>query len=194
MAVDRRALWLGGVVIAAIVAVMAVRSNDPPSAPAGSRPRAPAAQNARDAVDTQPVAVNLGALARERGEPEAMGRNPFRFQPKPPPPPPPSAFSPPPGAGAGAGNSSVFTPVMPPRPTGPPPPPPITLKFIGVVGKVQDGKIVQIAVLSDGRNTDSGTEGKIVFGQYQILKIGTESIDLAYADGRGRQTIRLTGQ
>jgi hypothetical protein len=29
---------------------------------------------------------------------------------------------------------------------------------------------------------------------YQILKIGAESIELAYADGRGRQTIRMTGQ
>jgi len=27
-----------------------------------------------------------------------------------------------------------------------------------------------------------------------IVKIGTESIEMTYADGRGRQMIRLTGQ
>ena len=39
-----------------------------------------------------------------------------------------------------------------------------------------------------------GKEGDIIDGRYRILKIGTESIEIAYLDGRGRQTIRLTGQ
>ena len=39
-----------------------------------------------------------------------------------------------------------------------------------------------------------GKEGDIIDGRYRILKIGTESIEMAYLDGRGRQTIRLTGQ
>ena len=39
-----------------------------------------------------------------------------------------------------------------------------------------------------------GKEGDIIDGRYRILKIGTESIEMAYPDGRGRQTIRLTGQ
>ena len=39
-----------------------------------------------------------------------------------------------------------------------------------------------------------GKEGDIIDGRYRILKIGTESIEMAYVDGRGRQTIRLTGQ
>jgi hypothetical protein len=64
------------------------------------------------------------------------------------------------------------------------------LKFIGVVE--QGGK--RVAVLSDGRSIPSGTEGAIILGQYRILKIGTESIEMSYVDGRGRQTIRLTGQ
>jgi hypothetical protein len=52
------------------------------------------------------------------------------------------------------------------------------------------------AVLSvgDGRSPLHGKEGDIIDGRYRILKIGTESIDMAYLDGRGRQTIRLTGQ
>jgi hypothetical protein len=34
----------------------------------------------------------------------------------------------------------------------------------------------------------------IIDGRFRILSIGTESLDIAYADGRGRQTLRLTGQ
>ena len=53
----------------------------------------------------------------------------------------------------------------------------------------------KIAVLSDGNGPPQhGKEGEIVLGRYRILKIGVESIEIAYADGRGRQTIRQTGQ
>ena len=49
-------------------------------------------------------------------------------------------------------------------------------------------------VLSDGLGQpQTGTEGQVVFGKYRILKIGVESIEMAYLDGRGRQTIRLSG-
>jgi hypothetical protein len=78
-------------------------------------------------------------------------------------------------------------------PTGPPPPPPIPLKFIGIVN--QGNKRVAVLTTTDGRSgPQSGVEGDIILGQYQILKIGNESIEMAYFDGRGRQTIRLTGQ
>ena len=84
---------------------------------------------------------------------------------------------------------------MPVAPAGPPPPPPlapITLKFIGIVDAPSHGE--KIAILSDGRNAPFyGKEGAIIEGRYRILKIGVESVELAYADGRGRQTIRLTG-
>jgi hypothetical protein len=80
----------------------------------------------------------------------------------------------------------------PPRvPTGPPPPPAIALKFIGMV---QTASGMKIAVLSDGKRVIQGREGEQIEGRYTILKIGTESLDIAYIDGRGRQTIRLTGQ
>ena len=50
-------------------------------------------------------------------------------------------------------------------------------------------------MLSDGRGAPFyGKEGEVVDGRYRILKIGVESIEIAYADGRGRQTIRQTGQ
>ena len=79
-------------------------------------------------------------------------------------------------------------------PTGPPPPPPlppIALKFIGVLESTNTQKI---AVLSDGRGAPLyGKEGDTISGQYRILRIGVESIEMAYLDGRGRQTIRLSG-
>jgi hypothetical protein len=78
-------------------------------------------------------------------------------------------------------------------PPGPPPLPPIPLKFIGLVEGSTTAR--KIAVLSDSKGlVVHGTEGAIIDGRYRILAIGTESIDIAYADGRGRQTLRLTGQ
>ncbi|PYR18152.1 MAG: hypothetical protein DMF94_21065 [Acidobacteria bacterium] len=66
-----------------------------------------------------------------------------------------------------------------------PPPPPI-----GLMGL--PSRDVKIAVLSDGVNLPFyGKEGEVVLGRYRILKIGVESIEIAYIDGRGRQTIRI---
>ena len=49
-------------------------------------------------------------------------------------------------------------------------------------------------MLSDGRGAPLyGNEGDIIEGRYRILRIGVESIEMAYLDGRGRQTIRLSG-
>ena len=46
----------------------------------------------------------------------------------------------------------------------------------------------------NGGDIVNGKEGDIIDGRYRLLKIGVESADLAYVDGRGRQTIRLSGQ
>ena len=43
-------------------------------------------------------------------------------------------------------------------------------------------------------STDEIKEGDIIEGRYRVLRIGTDSADLIYVDGRGRQTIRLSGQ
>jgi len=123
--------------------------------------------------------VHLEALDAERPKPEASGRDLFRFKPKPPPQHP-----------------TTPQPARPvdvaPAPTGPPPPPPIALKFIGIIDAGQSKKVV--AVLSDGKGAPVyGSEGETVLGQYRILRIGTESIEISYLDGRGRQTIRFTG-
>jgi hypothetical protein len=83
-------------------------------------------------------------------------------------------------------------PTGPAGPAGPAQPPPIPLKFIGIVEA--PGQLKRIAALVDttGR-AFGGAEGDVVAGQYRILKIGVESIEMSYLDGRGRQTIRLTG-
>jgi len=159
----------------------------------GPSPRPPAASNQRtlpgqsrgkqNAGDTAP-AVHLDALQRERPSPADGERNVFRFKPKAAPPPP-SASRP-------GGSSPSTAPIAPAAPAGPPPPPPIMLKFIGVME--QPGTRVRIAVLTDGQGPPMfGSEGGTVAGRYRVIRIGVESIELSYLDGRGRQTIRLTG-
>ena len=50
-------------------------------------------------------------------------------------------------------------------------------------------------MLSDGRgNVFYGKEGDTIEGRYRMVKIDREVIELSYVDGRGRQTIRLSGQ
>src|SRR5437867_3184152 len=183
----RQQLLLGA--LAVVLVVVMYRTFKTPSAgplppsntrggtTAGARPNAPAARTAPD--------VHLNALTTVRPEPTAGARDLFRFRPKAPPPaPPPMTTAPPPGA-AGA----------PPGATGPPPPPPpppIPYKFIGLVEA--QGRTKRIAVLSDGRGGPVyGREGDIIEGRYRIVRIGAESIEMEHIDGRGRQTIRLSG-
>jgi hypothetical protein len=52
---------------------------------------------------------------------------------------------------------------------------------------------MKIAVLSDGRNVFYGQEGETIDGRYRIERIGVESIEMVWLDGRGRQVIRLSG-
>jgi hypothetical protein len=81
----------------------------------------------------------------------------------------------------------------PVTPTGPPELlPPINLKFLGFVEQAA-GK-PKIAILSDGSGSPQyAKEGDVVSGRYRVLKIGEESVEVAYSDGRVRQTIRMTG-
>jgi hypothetical protein len=178
----QRELALAAIAIAiAAFAVFRVGSVGAPATPNG-QPNTGVPQPAQHARDKSAVAeVDLQALQSERPEPEATQRNPFRFKPKPAPPPPPAL---PPEAG------QRTTPDGTAFETGPPPPSRIPLKFIGRV----DSASGLLAVLSDARGVYQGREGEIIEGRYRILKIGVESIELAYLDGRGRQTIRLTGQ
>jgi hypothetical protein len=194
MPANRRTIVLAaGLGVAVLVVALIWTSGGSSATSTSSVPPRAAAPGAQQQAGPQPgtmTAVNLEALTAPRAEPVDATRNPFRFQQRQAPPPSSAGPSgrgglPPPPP---VNQTPVFTP---PMPTGPPPPPPIPLKFIGIV---MQGK-KRVAVLTDGKSgPQSGEEGAIILGQYQILKIGNESIEMAYFDGRGRQTIRMTGQ
>jgi hypothetical protein len=124
------------------------------------------------------ASVRLEALKADHPDVDAASRNPFRFQPQAPPPPEQTA------------RTEPVNPVAA-RPTGPPAPQPIPLRFIGILDAPEQHR--KFAVLSDGRGTLYGQEGDIIDGRYRILRIGVESIEMVYIDGRGQQTIRLSG-
>jgi hypothetical protein len=170
-------LALLAVTLAGVVYIEWPQTADQVSTTANQRgaARAPVASKEATAPD-----VHLKSLDAERTRPGAAERNLFRFRAKPAPPAPrpvtpvPS-FQPPSSGG------------LPP----PPPLPPIALRFIGLL---ETGNKQRIAILSDGRGVPLyGKEGDTVLGQYRILHIGVESIEMAYLDGRGRQVIRLSG-
>jgi len=154
-------------------AAPAIASNSRGATPSATRVAAPPPAAVPD--------VHLEALSGDRPKPKMAERNLFRFKPKPPPPAPPQVVAP--------GVPANSAPAGPPQP---PPPPPIPLKFIGIVDV--PGQSKKIAALSDSKGSVfHGMEGETVEGRYKILKIGVESIEMSYIDGRGRQTIRLTG-
>jgi hypothetical protein len=174
-----RTQWLGAALVIVVVGgLLMVRDVDqtatvplPPSNPETAAP-----------IESTVADVNLEVLTAAHVELGDSERNPFRFRPRPVPSPPPAARPTAPPA--------VFAP---PAPTGPPPPPPIALRYIGLVdAPTQAGRV---AMLSDGRgNVFYGKEGDIIEGRYRVLRVGPDSAELAYLDGRGRQTIRLSGQ
>jgi hypothetical protein len=181
---SRELLVLAAVVAVVIVAVIARRS-DILAGPAAA-PSNPTAVTAPSATTAQPVAdVKLELLKTAQSDLEPSTRNPFQFKQK-------AAAPPPPPTAAGRGTPVIVgPPPPPPPPPGPPPLPPIALKYIGVLDTAQ-GKVAVFR--ESGGNIINGKEGDIIDGRYRLLKIGVESADLAYADGRGRQTIRLSGQ
>jgi hypothetical protein len=64
------------------------------------------------------------------------------------------------------------------------------MKYIGYM----DAPGGKIANFSDCRATYRGREGEIVGGQYRLIRIGVESVVMEYPDGRGRTTLRMSGQ
>ena len=188
MATERRRqqLLLGGLVVLLLIVLYRIwPATSAMPAATSNRQGQSSGSRAQGTATTGPAApdVHLEALQSQRPKPGPTERDLFRFKPKaaPRPAPPPTAQP-----------TAPVTPVA----TGPPPPPsvpPITLKFIGVMESPTQQR--KVAVLTDSRGAPFyGKEGDVVEGRYRILKIGVESIDIAYADGRGRQTIRLTGQ
>jgi hypothetical protein len=176
----------GGIAAALVFAIWTMWPASPAPSAAGAPARARGARGAASQnASADPVpAVKLGSLTESRREPAEAPRNPFRYEPKAPPPAPKRVEAPP-------------APIEAPKPgpvvpAGPPALPPIQLKFIGVLER-SDG--TKWAALSDGKaRVMQGKEGDIIDGQYRLVKIGAESVEMTYVDGRGRQVIRLTGQ
>ena len=178
----RPALLIALAIAVAGLLVWWTMSGNPAVPAAGpSTPRVPAKGQAT-ASPGEDLEVRLDALAAPRPSADGGNRNPFRFYT--PPPPPVRAVAPPPVASRPEAG--------PPVPTGPPPPPPIPLKYIGLIeaGPGQ-GKV---AAFSDCRTTMHGREGEIIAGQYRLVRIGVESVELEYVDGRGRTRVRMSGQ
>ncbi|MGE3956325.1 MAG: hypothetical protein AB7H96_06360 [Vicinamibacterales bacterium] len=179
---ERRRLIVLLTILGAVVLVAVYRFW--PSAPDAAAARAAARPAARPtaAATLSAPDVHLQALQGERPRPvEEPGRDLFRFMSKAPPPRVVAA----PAQSAGPAGQA---------PPGPPPPPtvaPITMRFIGVLEATEHAQ--KIAVLTDGRGIYQGREGDIIEGRYRIIHIGVESVEMAYLDGRGRQTIRLSG-
>ena len=147
-----------------------------------SNPRVQAAKKEVASVEPADLNVRLEDLKQPRPDSQASDRNPFRFYVKPPPPPPPVPPVP---------SRVVAPPPVPDGPVLPPPPPKIPLKFIGIIEEKGGAKL---AAFSDCRVTMHGREGEIIAGQYRLVHIGVESVVMEYADGRGRETIRMSGQ
>ena len=182
----QRELALGVAAIVLIAVAMWAMPRDPaPSTTPASNPQ-PAA--GAQASQKQPAAeLDLHALEADRPEPVDSDRNPFRFKSRPAQMPSPAVIRQQQQEQAAAAQQAATAPVEPP------PPPRIPLKYIGeMADPKQPGR--RVAILSDARGVYHGREGDVIEGRYQIVKIGVESIELAYLDGRGRQTIRQTGQ
>jgi len=173
--------------LAVVVAIVSFAGGGKPAAPTAppSNPRTHARAKTPETVKPADLDVRLGELQQARPAAQASERNPFRFYTPPPPPPPPAS------AGGPGGRGVVPTPPPTAIVEGPPPPPPIPLKFIGTLDVPNVGKI---AVFSDCRSTMRGKEGDLIDGRYRLVRIGVESVVMEYADGRGRTTIRESGQ
>ena len=152
-------------------------------------PRTPTGTRSPASNSVTPTAVPVGSLPKPEPlklaalsadpVPVDVGRNPFTFGVRPPPPAPRVEYTPPP----------YVPPPAPPPPTGPPP---IALKFV-MFTKLPPPDTRTMVTLKDGNLLFHAFEGDIVDGRYRILRVGPQSIDVAYADGSGRRTITLTG-
>jgi hypothetical protein len=171
--------------VAGVALISWVMPGKPAAPPArASNPRPQPGKRGTQAIDPADLDVRLEDLKAARPGSAASERNPFRFYVKPPPAPAPDR----------AAEGRKPPPPPPPGREEPPPPPPlprIPLKYIGFIDERGGGKV---AAFSDCRMTMHGREGEIIAGQYRLVHIGVESVVMEYVDGRGRETIRMSGQ
>lgn len=182
MTAKMRQIWL----LVALVAVLGVVITYQFS-PFDTADNAAAPSNPREATRRQPETMQVAEVNLERLKPgadtfETPRRDPFSFRPKPAPPPPPVNKNPPP-----------VTTFVPPQVPPPPPVRPIPLKYIGFA---QSTSGVRVALLSDGnvRPVMTGRQGDVIDGQYRLLRVDANEVEMSYLDGTGRRRIPKTGQ
>ncbi|NOT26628.1 MAG: hypothetical protein HOP16_11055 [Acidobacteria bacterium] len=174
----RRWFVLSGAVVVLAAVLVAIQGDAPtPSA----SPRGAARSGAQKNVPL--TEVRLHRLHSAPPELEDVARNPFRFAERAAPAAPTRTVSSP--------SPRVAPPVV--VPSGPPPVPAIPLRYIGLLdAPTQAGRV---AVLSDGKgNVFYGREGDTIEGRYRVIEVTPVATELSHLDGRGRQTIRLSGQ
>ena len=176
---------LGRVIVPAVLLIVvglvwvSRRGSDPTAGtqpPTVARVRGPEPQS----KDTPVADLKLELLSRAPDTVSSSQRNPFRFAER--------------AASAQAVRRAAPPTNVPAVFQGPPPPPPIPLRFIGIL-EAAPRTSARVGIFSDGRGAVlHGREGEIIEGRYRVLRMGPDTVELAYADGRGRQTIRLSGQ
>ena len=161
---------------------------DPDEAAAAPRSRG---AKAREVSPDEVPAISSKDLAPQKQEPgDGTGRDLFDFRaptPTPPPPPPPTQTPVPLCGQSGvAGACATATPV-PPTPT--PAPPEVNFKVIGIFGSKDN----PIAVLVQGDKIVNARTGDIVFDKFQVVRVGHESVDIAFVPGawQWKETRRL---
>lgn len=178
-----RRSWLlvGLLALAAVVAFTGGDDADEPVAPS------PRALGARRGAPASPEAVGevLALKSADAGDVATSyepGRDPFRFYEPPPPPPPPPPPLPPPTA--------PVVPSGPPVPPPPPPrpqPPPIDVEYLGSFGPPE----AVIAVFTDGDEIHNLRLGDVIEGKFRVVRIGYESVDLAFVNFPEEPAARL---
>lgn len=134
------------------------------------------------AAGEPPTGVRLDRLQTLQRTRPAPGRDLFRFRQSPAPAPPSPSVGPPPFETFGT------------APAGPPPLAPIPLRYFGILER-RTGELVGGFTDVMGRgDVFQAKEGDVIEGRYRVLRLGDDSAELAYLDGRGRQTIRQSGQ
>ena len=173
-----------GVAIAAYAYTLFAPGNSVAPRPAQSNaPRTVAPKAAKAGGPIAPVDLQV-RLADQRPHPDADKAGAIRSSStcRRPHPHRPSSRRQGAGGGSASAAGSRYPTASLPRDPG---------KFIGVL-QTKAGE--RIAAFSDCQKTWRGREGEVVAGQYRLLKIGVESVQMEYLDHRGQATIRMSGQ
>jgi hypothetical protein len=173
----RRQLTLLGILVTVLVAYWVYQPGARPARTTAPGAAQPIAKTGTAGGSILPPSLKLNTLGQP-GENPDTGRNPFRFgAPPPPPAPPPQPYVPPP----------VDT--TPPPPPPPPWPPPIQLTLMGLWEDVNTK--TRGATLSDPKTgaTYQVIQGTTIDGRYKVLKIGEQTVVVAYLDGSGQRTL-----